>query len=283
MIAGSLNTKPFFELPLSPSLGTPEVAVCVDERTEPFWSAMPKNRGIESSTISVSVSHLFLASMIQEPKSALSDSEIKILKATKSFEKKTQFYLSYPGAAMIITAAVASAVAGGASFYYGVNQAPLDSLQVASYMGLSTLVGSLASNMLSFYITGTLPNNASEAENKEQNMWDAFTRLKAEPAAYQLIEWYSPLPTASGSQRGWSSRRQIAQVFVESLNFEHVIAAYKSMGTQHEKIELAFRALYEAKLLIEAQRAFEQDRATVRPSVTGLMTHALIFGYFKGD
>lgn len=223
----------------------------------------------------------FLFRLTHEPKSALCTKEMAILKKTKQLEKQTRFFLNTPGFALISLAALVSAVAGGAGYYYGVKGGDLSVVSMALLVGLGTLVGAFASNALGFYITGTLPNNASEAENAEQNMWDDFAQLKTKPAAYQLLEWYCPKKQERESEDLFQARRQVALYFIEKMDIEKIVPVYKSIATQSEKIDIAFRYLEEAVDLISKQKSFEETACIPDVNPGELRLAARLLNYFS--
>jgi len=246
-----------------------------------FWENPPIQE-ISPAFIATNIPLAFLAALITKPLEALSANEKAILYPSKNFEKKTLFYLNHPGAAMLVVAGVACGIINGLSFYYGVNQSSVDSVNMAIMLGVAAAVATVASNMLGFYITGTLPHNASEAENKEQNMWDDFAILKTKPAAYQLLNWFSPVKGESESEEKFIARRKLADYFITHLAFDEIIDSYKKLATQHEKIDIAFRPLLEIKDIIEAQKKHEISHEMVFLPIQGdFVFLAKLIGYFK--
>jgi hypothetical protein len=235
--------------------------------------------GIDKTRLVISLPLAFLTLLHESSDLVLSTQEREILRVAKSFEKKTKFYLSVPGYCFLALAAFMSSVAGGAGYYYGVKTPDIDPRNMAVLMGLATLVGALSSNLMGFYFTGTLPNDASEAENAEQNMWDDFAILKTKPAAYQLIEWYSPKLKSGESVEAFLTRRQIAHYFVETLKLQDVICQYKLRATQNEKIDVAFRYLFEAQAIIRHERL---NPSKDYPIAGELKIAGQVLGYFTG-
>ena len=246
-----------------------------------FWESPPIQE-ISPSLITTNIPLAFLATLISKPIEALSANEKAILYPSKNYEKKTLFYLNPPGVAMLVAAGVACGIISGFSFYYGVNQSSMDPIIMSTMLGVAAAVASVASNMLGFYITGTLTHNASEAENKEQNMWDDFAILKTKPAAYQLLNWFNPIQAESETEENFKARRKLADYFITHLAFDEIIDSYKKLATQHEKIDIAFRPLLEIKDIIEAQKKHEISHEMVFLPIQGdFVFSAKLIGYFK--
>lgn len=257
------------------------ISTFLERFKETSWQACPLTR-LDKSKITMSIPLAFLCLLMTHPQEALCTREKQILKEAKSFEKKTQFFLATPGGSLLFIAALICGIAGGASYYYGVNQPQLEAYKTAVLMGLAATIGAVASNFLGFYITGTLPHHASEADNKEQNMWDDFLVLKTKPAAYQLLEWYSPRTRDGETTDQKQARRQLAYDLVSTISFNDVIAYYKTRATQLEKIDIAFRNLLEAKEIIEMQKSTDES-GCLRPAPLSseLSVAARLLGYFQ--
>lgn len=237
----------------------------------------------EKTLIHITLPLVFLTTLVSTPLEGLSFQEESILKASKSFEKKTRFFLATPGGLILVAAALASTAASALGYYYGIKPPQdLELSQMVALIALAAGVGAIASNMLGFYITGTLPNNASEADNKEQNMWDMFRVLKTEPTAYQLLEWFSPVARRDESPQQFEARRKLAKAFVTNLDIDRVVLSYKTIATQPEKIDEAFRPLYVIKELIESQIKHEMLETKVYIPLSGnLAVAAKLLGYFS--
>ena len=211
----------------------------------------------DKSKVIVTLPLAFLWNLVHSPQRALSFREESILKLSKSYEKKTNFYLNTPGAVILMLPALAGGVAAALGFYYGVNQTTIDPVKMAVIFGVATFISGYVSNMLGFYITGTLPDKKSDADNAEQNMWDDFARLKTKPAAYQLIQWFSPKTLLGETLEQKTARRQLARAFFQHLDLPKIIGFFKTLSTQQEKVDIAFRDLYDAKEIIEEQMSLE--------------------------
>lgn len=236
---------------------------------------------IDKSLIPVNLELCVLESLRVDPLSTLSLQEEKHLLKTKQFEKKTKFFLSFPGGVLITVAALLSATGGGIGYYYGVEKPPKDSKELAVCMALAALVGALASNLLGFYITGTLPHNASNADNTEQNIWEKFSVCKIKPAAYQIIQWFSPEVKSTESLEIFEARRQLALAYALTLKLDDIVTEFKHYSTQAEKIDVAFSHLYEAISLIKMQQAHELGQLGYNPISGELTFAAKMMGYFR--
>lgn len=236
---------------------------------------------IDKSLIQVNLELCVLECLRNDPLSTLSEVEERHLLETKKYEKKTQFFLSYPGGLFLSLAALACGIAGGSGYYYGVKQPNLDPTQVAVLIGVATLVGALASNLLGFYITGTLPHYASNADNVEQNIWEKFAVCKIKPAAYQLLQWFSPELKTAETLDAFNARRGLAVCYAMTLKLDRIVGQFKTQSTQMEKIDVAFSYLYEAISLIKLQQAHESGQLGLNPICGELSFAAKMMGYFR--
>jgi hypothetical protein len=236
---------------------------------------------IDKAFIPVNLELCVLESLRKDPMSTLSEQEERHLLTTKRFEKKTKFFLSVSGGVILTCAAMLSAAAGGLGYYYGVRQPAMDPADLAVLFAVATLVGAVASNLLGFYITGTLPHHASNADNTEQNIWEKFSVCKIKPAAYQLLHWFSPDIKLSESRDVFEARRSLALAYAFSLKLDDIVAEFKLFATQNEKIDVAFSHLYEAISLIKMQQAFESGQVGLNPICGELSFAAKMMGYFR--
>lgn len=236
---------------------------------------------IDKSLVPVNLELCVLESLRTDPLSTLSHQEEKHLLKTKQFEKKTKFFLSCPGGVILTFAALLTAAGGGIGYYYGVEKPPRDSKELAFCMALAALVGALASNLFGFYITGTLPHKASNADNTEQNIWEKFSVCKIKPAAYQLIQWFSPEVKSTETLAVFEARRQLALAYAITLKLDDIVTEFKHHSTQAEKIDVAFSHLYEAISLIKMQQAHESGSLDFHPISGELTFAAKMMGYFR--
>lgn len=236
---------------------------------------------IDHRLIGINLELCVLESLRQDPLSALSEQEQKHLFKTKQFEKKTQFFLSSPGGIALTGAAVLSAFSGGLGYYYGIKQPSMDPVELAALFASAAFIASFASNLLGFYITGTLPHNASNADNTEQNIWEKFAVCKIKPAAYQLLQWYSPEKKTLESESSFEARRALASAYASCLKLDDIVAEFKLNATQAEKIDVAFSDLYEAVSLIKMQKLQEAGQLDLMPISGQLSFTAKMLGYFR--
>lgn len=244
------------------------------------FSIEGKSIEIDKTYIKMNLELCVLESLRTDPLSTLSFQEEKDLLKAKMFEKQTQFFLSYQGALILSLAAVLSGISGGAGYYYGVKAPAIDPLQLAILFGIASLVGALASNLLGFYITGSLPHNASNANNIEQNIWEKFAICKIQPAAYQLLQWYSPKKGVLETDEAFKARRMLALAYLRTLKLDEIVSTFKASSTQKEKVEAAFSSLYEAMSLITMQLRYAKGSRHLSPISGPLSFVAKQLGYF---
>lgn len=281
----TISPRPYFcELSLSLDRHGENMSSIISRIAQTAWHSFSlegRTVLIDKRYICINLELCVLECLRHDPLSTLSEQEHKHLLTSKEFERKTKFFLSSPGGIALTLAAILSAAAGGLGYYYGIKQPSMDPVDLAALFAAAAFVGSFASNLLGFYITGTLPNNASNADNTEQNIWEKFTVCKIKPAAYQLLEWFSPKRKSSETEDSFIARRNLAQAYASSLKLDDIVTTFKLSATQPEKIDVAFSYLYEAISLIKMQQRHEVERLDIYPISGELSFTAKMLGYFS--
>jgi hypothetical protein len=214
------------------------------------------DKSINLDTLNMNVHLAKLLMLISTPKQTLSQDEHLILKKVTQL-KNTRCSNCLCPWLFVACSSVLMSGSIGLCYYFSKDPAPLNTVNMTLILSLSALVSLVASQIFMHVITAKRAQKLARLSLQEMTLWEHFEQDTLKPVAREWLKLFAPKALDGESHHKFKTRRKLAVIIHEQLDFDHLVNTFKNISTCSEKLDHMFFHLNEARRIIERQLAYE--------------------------